>query len=191
MRKLTKLAALAALLLAPGAAQAVVYDATADFSVASNPNGVWTYGYSNTLGGAFNLYDSHFFPTSWNKSGEPYLGAYSGIVLHPGDNGEYSIYRFTAPSTGSYNLNVIFSDADVATTDVHVLHNNVSQFSGSITDNTSTGFSTFLALAASDIVDFAVGFGSNGNHQFDSTAVIATLTVPDVIPTGVPEPMTL
>lgn len=33
-----------------------IYDAAADFSPTSNPNGVWSYGWSATLGGAFQLY---------------------------------------------------------------------------------------------------------------------------------------
>ncbi len=33
--------------------RAVTYDAAMDFSLNSNPNGVWSYGYSTMLGGAF------------------------------------------------------------------------------------------------------------------------------------------
>jgi hypothetical protein len=33
-----------------------VYDVAQDFSIASNPNGVWTYGYETTLGGPLTLY---------------------------------------------------------------------------------------------------------------------------------------
>ena len=40
-----------------GKAQAVVYDAAKDFSVASNPNGVWSYGYETSLGSNLQLYD--------------------------------------------------------------------------------------------------------------------------------------
>jgi hypothetical protein len=42
--------ALLGLLLA-SAAQATTFDIHTDFSTASNPNGVWSYGYSTTLGG--------------------------------------------------------------------------------------------------------------------------------------------
>jgi hypothetical protein len=41
----------------PGAAQS--YNAAGDFSIASNPNGAWTYGWSTTLGSAFNLDSSN------------------------------------------------------------------------------------------------------------------------------------
>ena len=32
-----------------------IYDAAADFSPTNNPNGVWSYGWSQTLGSMFNL----------------------------------------------------------------------------------------------------------------------------------------
>jgi len=34
------------------------YDPAADFSLSSNPNGLWSYGYSITLGGAFTLHQT-------------------------------------------------------------------------------------------------------------------------------------
>ena len=37
-------------------AQAAVYDVANDFSIASNPNGVWTYGSENALGDALTLF---------------------------------------------------------------------------------------------------------------------------------------
>ena len=41
----------------PGAAQS--YNPAGDFSLAGNPNGVWSYGWSTTLGSAFNLDSSN------------------------------------------------------------------------------------------------------------------------------------
>ena len=32
------------------------YDAVKDFSIQSNPNGVWSYGWESTLGSTLNLY---------------------------------------------------------------------------------------------------------------------------------------
>jgi hypothetical protein len=34
----------------------ITYSAVGDFSASSNPNGVWSYGYEDTLGGAFTLF---------------------------------------------------------------------------------------------------------------------------------------
>jgi hypothetical protein len=41
-----------------GALAGQIYDAAADFSIASNPNGVWSYGYELTLGSGFQSYNA-------------------------------------------------------------------------------------------------------------------------------------
>ena len=59
MRKLipVTLVALAALLAGSGVSRAsVTYDPTTSFSIASNPNGVWSYGYLNSSGSDFTAY---------------------------------------------------------------------------------------------------------------------------------------
>src|SRR5262249_12496729 len=43
--------------LASPARADIIYSAANDFSLASNPNGVWSYGYENTLGASLQLYD--------------------------------------------------------------------------------------------------------------------------------------
>ena len=46
-----------------------VYSAAADFSLASNPNGVWSYGYEISLGSSFQLYDAVHAQRRWSKPG--------------------------------------------------------------------------------------------------------------------------
>lgn len=175
-------------------AHAVVYDVATDFSLESNPNGVWIYGYSGTLGGTLNFYDQASVDGAgnqlWRSSVVQSLGAPADwkrtdgtAAFHPGQGGEYSVYRFTAPSQGTYNLSVVFTGIDSTTTDVHVLQGSNSLFSGNISGFGSTSnYATSLSLAANDIVDFAVGFG-NGSFYSDATGIAATLT-------PVPEPET-
>ena len=38
------------------ASEVASYDLSRDFSIASNPNGVWSYGWKSTLTGAFNIF---------------------------------------------------------------------------------------------------------------------------------------
>ena len=185
----------------------MVFDAATDFSVASNPNGVWTHGYSSTLGGTLNLYDQGFTDSGgnlvWRSTVVQSLGAPVNArrtdgtaVFHPGPNGEYSVFRFTTPFLGTYNLGVTFSNGDPnrgATTDVHVLQGISSLFSGNINSSSLTAsFVASLALAANDIVDFAVGTGGDG-FFFDATNIAATLTSAAVVPppSGVPVPASL
>jgi hypothetical protein len=193
-------------------ARADIYDAAADFSATSNPNGVWSYGYSTTLGGTFNLYTTHGdFPNlngtptgldSWDKDNgfQPpavlHNGTNAPIIInstalynpgqlgfHPGPNGENSVIRFTAPATTTYSLASSFTgiDEEGTTTDVHVFVNGVSIYSNLINGYGAVDtFSTSLSLNAGAHVDFIVGYGSNGNYNFDSTGLTATLvTVPE------------
>jgi PEP-CTERM motif len=184
----------------------VTYDSGNDFSLASNPNGVWTYGSEPTLAGAFTAYafSGTFSGVEYwgaDANGDPPLDfhnptastiqtsqtAFLGpgqTAFHPGPNGEYSIYRFTAPATGVYSLIGAFFaiDQHPTTTDIHILLDNVSIFDGNLDSNNSgTTYATNLSLTGGDTLDFAVGFG-NGNYSFDPTGIDAKLT------TSVPEP---
>lgn len=132
-------------------AQAATYDISNDFSLASNPNGVWTYAYSSTLGGALTNYDTTSTPgglQDWTSSTDNNLGAPAdfnnqtgatiGIVpahtaaFHPGASGEFSVYRFTSPVAATFNLSAIFAAIDSGGTDVHILLNGVSIYSHEI-----------------------------------------------------------
>ena len=116
---------------------AQTYNAAADFSIASNPNGVWSYGTTGTtLTGPLTLFTNvkigiGGIPT-WNgwegtqtaftdnyplvgKNFSATNGAASDIVLlpgqlalHPAPNDAFAVTRFTAPATASYQLNALF-----------------------------------------------------------------------------------
>ncbi|MBX3112083.1 MAG: PEP-CTERM sorting domain-containing protein [Fimbriimonadaceae bacterium] len=195
----------AALVLSPLSSFATVYDAHTDFSLATNPNGVWSYGYANTLGGSFTSFDQTS-TGSYDRwfTGIDSLGVYdtvSGVTfstlvvpaaqlwMHPGPNAQYAVLRFTAPTTATYNLSAGFFGVDnvgPTTTDVHVSHNNVLVFSGvvnSFSSSPTTGYVAPLSLSAGDTVDVAVGTNGNG-YVFDSTAVNLSLE-------SVPEPTSL
>lgn len=119
--------ALAGALAAPASAQ--TWDARADYGTTTNPNGVWTYGYTTATasGGAPATVVAHASTSlgsdihSWFTSGlcgdntpavARNLGAttftYNGtgnigagqLALHPGCSNQFSVVRFTAPGTG-------------------------------------------------------------------------------------------
>ena len=192
---------------------ALAYDASADFSTSNDPNGVWSYGWSTTLGSAFNL-DTSNTTAAYGLTG---LGGWfsgqsaegvpdvlrnntaSPILLPPFTNFQpgqltlnmfqttYSVVRWTAPSTGQFSIAATFSAVSTigGTTDVHVQKNGVSVFDSAINGFPSpTSYSQTLSLVAGDHIDFTVGFGSNGNDHEDTTALAATIV-------AVPEPGTL
>jgi len=204
-RSIAALAAAAAISAIPIGGQAATYDINADFSLLANPAGVWSYGYIDT--GGFHFYDQpDGVDNAWRSSVVQSLEApvdfnntTDGVVnrllphtagFHPGPGGEFSVYRFTAPTTGSYRLSALFGAADTGGTDVHVLKNGTSIFDHEIDPsvNPSVPFDTILGLTAGEIVDFTVGWGVNANFFSDSTSINATLTA--LAPVAVPEPET-
>jgi hypothetical protein len=193
-----------------------VYDLAADFSLASNPNGVWSYGYETTLGSQLNLYNgaasgfdgtpgleawySATFPptpnvppaTVYNSTASDVRPNFGTVIIpahsvsfHPGPTDYFSVIRWTAPTTGLFNLDVAFRGDDFffpTTTDVHVLLNSRSLFSADVLAfGPGPSFSDILSVKAGDRIDFAVGFGPDGSYTGDSTGISATLT-------AVPEP---
>jgi hypothetical protein len=142
-------------------AQAQAYDAAADFSATNNPNGVWSYGWSQKLGSAFNLiatpqviggldtwrsdiylpftYDPAVFHNGTSDSiylSNTVLYLPGQLGFHPGPFGEYAVIRWTAPADGIIAIQAGFVGLDFVgptTTDVHVLYNEASIFDGEVT----------------------------------------------------------
>lgn len=112
----------------------VVYDLARDFSQASNPNGVWSYGWQGTLGGAFNLLPVRGTvrtdngvpidywqavplnePTVYHNGSTNTASSNRGRGVHPpgavwfsagptGSGRNFGVVRFTAPSTATYQV---------------------------------------------------------------------------------------
>ena len=145
----------------PSVEAGTVYNNADDFSPTTNPSGVWTYGYlaagSSPVSSTFTTYTSNGTVGGsieyWNISGgglnppENFYNSSSSVVsystitmqphqaaFHPGPNGQYSDYRFTAPQAGTYALSVTFTGIDVVgpSTVVYVLENGLSLFAGNI-----------------------------------------------------------
>ena len=114
---------------------------------------------------------------SWNGiTWEP-----RSLSFHPGPKGEYSVVRWTAPTTGDYRIDSAFTGIDEkTTTDVHVLHGGSSLFDGFINLNGQgkrAEFKGAVRLEAGEALDFVVGYG-NGTYEFDSTGLEAVVTGP-------------
>ena len=108
--------------------QTIVHDVERDFSIASNPNGVWSYGWKSTLTGDFTLLT---FPRAYSNGGVPIqdwvladqqvpqvmhnastnltfnggegIFAPGAVWMHAGFNGwtqNYCAVRFTVPNQG-------------------------------------------------------------------------------------------
>ncbi len=125
---------------APDAAQATTWDAADDFSVTSNPNGVWSYLWGTpaaatlytgieSISGHLAWYNgSTLIPLvlqdTFVSGPPPEYGADSTntLALHPGDIAEYSIVRWISPSAGSYYFSGYFARNDGSTSGDGVIY---------------------------------------------------------------------
>jgi len=190
--------------LLAGQARGQNWNTFQDFSITNgNPNGVWSYGWSTTLFSSLNLYPNsavqgngnlHWDDPSIGDGNVPDVAANTSnqqqaqlppmsTSFHPGPNGEFSHYVWTAPVTGVYSLSALFSPFDFGGTDVHILDNGVSLFSGEVSPGSPQSFSDIFTANAGDKIDFAVGFGTDGSYFSDTTGIDATIE-------AVPEPST-
>jgi len=186
------------LLLKTGTAGAVsIYNSTSQFSSASNPAGVWSYGWMPTDFSSFNLYPDMRLITSVNNSPawydkalgtEPVIwknessGAIWGVSpgevsLHPGSSGQASVIRFTAPFAGLADISAIFSAGDGAAMNVGV--RNSSGFLWTASD-AGSWLSMDYSFAPLDTIDFVVWGGYYyGNTPLDVTISLEKRTVPE------------
>jgi hypothetical protein len=161
-----------------------IYDGNKDFSESQNPNGVWSYGWTPTLGGTFTL-DSHdtgnpdrpgtFWGGNLDDQGDPSVSLTTvylfgrafgqGIEQTGGPDGEYSVVRWTAPSAGilgwywdsagASNFNLSLNP------DVEVLDNGQSIAQAQLTTESAGALlggiaDTSVPVAQGDTIDFAV-----------------------------------
>lgn len=196
-------------MIAASAGAADVFDATADYSITNNPNGVWSAGYKSTLSSPFVVYDQTGYVANsysyWNSStasnqvpigamnfyknfsNAPIYGlAPNMIALHPGPLNQYSILRFTAPKAANYYLQLQFFAGNTGDTDGFAIlnDNSANPLFYAATTNTSPTFSSYLNLNLGDFVDVVVG--SKGNYNYGTTPISVVFTEQ-----AVPEPQSV
>ncbi len=216
MKKLM-IALLFGLLFSPAVMAGFVYNASTDFTTANlgvtagngtNPNGVWSYGYSGSATGAMTNYAStqYFISTdafgfrintadttpnvlkftkNWPGSGTPIFVA-GDFAMHSGANStdNFSVVRFTAQYTGLHNLAVTWGVGNTGNVDVVVLRN-ASVLNNVLNTNLAGSYNNnTLSLIAGETIDLRIGRGTDG-HGADQTQVSMIVT------TAVPEPSSL
>lgn len=174
------------------------WDVTADFSTTTNPCGVWTYGYTRSLGSTpFIVYATAETlgtelvawidpnnvttndPTVYkNLSGTTQNSLPPGQVAeHPGPNGEYSTSRWTAPRAGTYSFSVTFNVGDAingTSKDAAVLHGTTVLFEQATSANPI--YSTTLTMAAGDTFAVAVGITGSETYWYGTTPITFVVT---------------
>ena len=174
-------------------------NAAVDFSPTLNPNGVWRYGWENSLGGTFSTFTKATTFSGVNAwyGNEPPIGILPGypiiwrsiaaseiLTAHPGQAGEYAILRWTSPVTGYADISALFMQNanNPTTTDVHVLLNGASLFDGTVagTIHSPPYSGSQIFVNAGNSIDFAVGYGSNHSIDYDTTDMKISVAVTPV-----------
>lgn len=194
---------LLALVAVPPAARAD--DPTRQFNPTFNP-GLWSYGWSTTLGGTFTAFTTHTTDgngiqhwsfagnqsdISYNASGSPHaIGNNTTVqtgdlILFPGSTTQCAVLRWTAPAAGTYTVVARFirrSTNSSAPAEVAVLQGSAVVYDRWVSNEMSGAveMSAHLTLATSAIVDFVVGPG-NGTNFSDAIALEASIN-PEPVP---------
>jgi hypothetical protein len=191
-------------------AMAAAFDATADFSITNNPDGVWSYGYSAEGGADYAM--TTFNRPIENNTGEGWV--YNNMVapdiyknttdttidnvkpgqisLHPGPTPfeQFSILRFTAPAAGTFEVTGQFFAGDIGSMNGSIvlagdfLH--PLQFFAATTDE-SIFTPLNLNMTQGETLDFVVG--NNGNYYYGNTPV--QVEINQGTTAAVPEPDTI
>jgi|ERR1039458_1229304 hypothetical protein len=190
----------------PSAAQS--YNAAGDFSIGSNPNSAWSYGYSYGVGSAVILDTTSTNPAApnlplsgWlgNENPSPYTGYPSelhngtaNIVtdnfttvykpgqlgLQPGDSNEVSIVRWTAPFSGTFSINATFSGLDSLGDSVDV---HILHNGSSLFNSVVSPSPASYSGLQSVIAGDTIDFvvGNGGNGLNDDTTALSASIVPE------------
>jgi len=185
---------------------AQTYDPTASFekgwTTRSNPNAVWSYGYSAGFANPITLYDKtvrngingpnamYWLSSSVNNRTSPAAEYNNGpanndgnidflsneFLLVAGLGGQYSDLIFTAPSDGEYSIAGNFRGAQYGiSTVVGIAANGKVVFSSRVTSvGQLVPFRITLSLQAGNTVVFSVGPGGGSQN----TGLSATITKP-------------
>ncbi|MBV9287799.1 MAG: PEP-CTERM sorting domain-containing protein [Hyphomicrobiales bacterium] len=207
--------ALLSMLFVPTIGSAAIYDVAADFesgwSAQTNPNGVWSYGYSAGFTAPVTLYDKtvqngvngpnaqYWLAPAVDVGTSPSAEYNNGpafdngnvnflaneFLLVSGIAGQYSDLIFTAPASGKYSIESSFrgSQHGIGTV-VGVLNNGNLLFNSSVTAvGQIVPFDSTLNLTTGEMLEFSVGPGGG----LQNTGLSLVITTGN---SSVPEPAT-
>ncbi|NJM52196.1 MAG: hypothetical protein HC846_01670 [Blastocatellia bacterium] len=183
-----------------------IYNVVDDFNPNSNFMGAWRYGVRTapTSPGSFTNYTNNGQPISGIRTWSMNSGGscctwvaknttgttqnYYGVInhpadllnLHPGANGEKATVRWIAPTSGTFRIVGRFEGIDLTggvSTDVSILKNGAILLLRDVNGfGTVIPFDLTVQVNAGDVIDFAVGYGSNNAYFNDSTGLAAIIS---------------
>jgi hypothetical protein len=182
------------------------YDVERDFSLAGNPNGVWTYGAKSALAGPLTplSFARNGSPGSWEYAAGVWPAIYhngsSSVFVTDGGSGFYppravwyaagedgsprnfGAIRFTVPTGGAGIYRVAtsvrtgLSGGGSQDADYHVVYGTTELFGQFIPANGSASYTNDLMLQDGETVDFLIGRGADGRQYGSILKIKAALT---------------
>ncbi|PKC12417.1 hypothetical protein RhiirA5_411856 [Rhizophagus irregularis] len=98
----------------------------------------------------------------------------NGVAMHPGNDGRFSVVRFTAPKDGNYVLDTTFTHIHSCAlhSGVYIVYNNLTLWEiGLAGPGDSKSFKTTdsITVRANEPIDFIVGVGLDNSFACDMT----------------------
>lgn len=189
---------------------ATIWDANADFSLASNPNGAWSYqwltglasGQYGNMTNSTTTYGGNAGLLAWSSTGglpavvkntsptNTYYGWAPGVLgMHPDNGGNHAVVTWTAPSAGDYSFSSSFTlvgtggDGVIASVTKNAFtgaDGQGQQFLAAVGNSWSWNNAS-MTLNAGETISWAIN--PNVGNGADSTVLTAVVT-------AVPEPST-
>ncbi len=194
------------------------FDLGVDFSLATNPNGPWRYGYTDAAMLSMNDFRLDGFaqvsgpiefwhPASGGEGYYPYVAHNSAsttttdlsnswalrpseIAMEASNSGQFAVAVFVVPQAGRYHVWAYFEGVHfrLSTTDVHVRLGDAWLFDAEIDGyggdpaffrvqgrSPSATYEETRMLAVSDLLIFAVGYGSDQTNSNDTTGLLVRI----------------
>jgi hypothetical protein len=116
------------------------------------------------------------------------------VAMEASADAQYSVVQFVAPVAGHYDVQADFTGIHfrLSSTDVHVLYGDTAAFDAVIDgyggdpafhalegQSPRASYHDVHAVAAGDVLSFAVGVGQNGTYNNDTTGLFVHIVVRD------------
>jgi hypothetical protein len=129
-------------------------------------NSLWLGVYYNTRPTTNILNDAIMFPAN-------------GVAMHPGDDGRFSVVRFTAPTDGNYALDVTFTHIHICSQYIqysaaYVIYNDFMtlweiELAGPGDSKSFKSTDSGITVKSNEHIDFIVGVGTDNVYNCDMT----------------------
>ncbi|GBB94908.1 hypothetical protein RclHR1_02440002 [Rhizophagus clarus] len=114
--------------------------------------------------------------------------AANDVAMHPGDDGRFSVVRFTAPKDGNYVISATFTHIDecASHSGAYIVHNNLvtlweANLAGQRDSKSFKTTDSGITVRANEPIDFIVGVGLDNSFGCDMTSARVDIHLLDTL----------